>query len=213
MSEPKERILQVAQRLLVQHGYGGLRFADIADDLGITRASIHYHFGSKQALVELIVSSYLEDTLRRFEKIWTDPGLSYAQKVHGTAAYNYWRFKQYNDKPGGTRPWNFIDRLRGDANLINSDSARSALLVSLNAYVHGAIRLAQSRQELLDSAPVEDIAVQITSIIDCAGSITLQRGGYPVLESLYRAHLRTVIAAYGTDETRARDPAWAAIIQ
>jgi TetR/AcrR family transcriptional repressor of nem operon len=40
-------ILDVAERLAQTRGYNGLSYADIAAQLGVTKASLHYHFPSK----------------------------------------------------------------------------------------------------------------------------------------------------------------------
>ena len=44
------RILDVAERLAQTQGYNGFSYADIAAELGITKASLHYHFASKADL-------------------------------------------------------------------------------------------------------------------------------------------------------------------
>lgn len=41
------RILDVAERLLQVTGYNGFSYGDVAAELGITRAALHYHFNSK----------------------------------------------------------------------------------------------------------------------------------------------------------------------
>jgi AcrR family transcriptional regulator len=45
-----DRITEVAMRHFAEHGYGGARVEDIANELGIAKASIFRHFGSKQGL-------------------------------------------------------------------------------------------------------------------------------------------------------------------
>ena len=40
-------ILDVAERLAQTRGYNGFSYADIAAELGVTKASLHYHFPSK----------------------------------------------------------------------------------------------------------------------------------------------------------------------
>ena len=51
----RERIKQVAAELLIKHGYRGLSFRQISDLLNTTRANLHYHFGSKDGLVEEVL--------------------------------------------------------------------------------------------------------------------------------------------------------------
>ena len=46
----RERIRALALDLLIQFGYRGMSFGDLATALNTTRANIHYHFGSKTDL-------------------------------------------------------------------------------------------------------------------------------------------------------------------
>ena len=54
------RILDVGERLLQTRGYNGFSYADIAREIGITTASLHYHFASKAALGEALVGRYAD---------------------------------------------------------------------------------------------------------------------------------------------------------
>ena len=49
-ADTAERILDVAERLVQQRGFNGFSYADIAAELGITKAGLHYHFASKADL-------------------------------------------------------------------------------------------------------------------------------------------------------------------
>jgi len=55
-----ERILDVAERLVQMRGYNGFSYADIASELGITKASLHYHFSSKAELGRALIVRYAE---------------------------------------------------------------------------------------------------------------------------------------------------------
>ena len=55
-SAPK--ILDVAERLAQRRGFNGFSYADIASELGVTKASLHYHFASKADLGTAIVERY-----------------------------------------------------------------------------------------------------------------------------------------------------------
>jgi TetR/AcrR family transcriptional repressor of nem operon len=39
----KVRILDAAERMLQVRGYNGFSYGDVAEELGITRAALHYH--------------------------------------------------------------------------------------------------------------------------------------------------------------------------
>ena len=48
------RILDIAERMLQVRGYNGFSYGDVAEELGITRAALHYHFKSKAELASAI---------------------------------------------------------------------------------------------------------------------------------------------------------------
>jgi TetR/AcrR family transcriptional repressor of nem operon len=52
------RILDVAERLLQRRGFNGFSYADVARELGLTKASLHYHFAGKAELGEALVGRY-----------------------------------------------------------------------------------------------------------------------------------------------------------
>jgi TetR/AcrR family transcriptional regulator, transcriptional repressor for nem operon len=52
------RILDVAERLVQERGFNGFSYADIAGELGITKASLHYHFAGKADLGEALINRY-----------------------------------------------------------------------------------------------------------------------------------------------------------
>jgi TetR/AcrR family transcriptional repressor of nem operon len=52
------RILDVAERLAQTRGYNGFSYADIAGELGLTKASLHYHFAGKAELGEALIDRY-----------------------------------------------------------------------------------------------------------------------------------------------------------
>ena len=53
-----ERILDVAEGLVQTRGVNGMSYADISAALGITKASLHYHFPSKNDLVHALIDRY-----------------------------------------------------------------------------------------------------------------------------------------------------------
>ena len=46
----REAILEAAKRTAQAHGYSGLNFRELAAEVGIKGASIHYHFPTKADL-------------------------------------------------------------------------------------------------------------------------------------------------------------------
>lgn len=54
----KEQILEVATELVQTRGYSAFSYQDLSDRLGITKASIHYHFHSKEDLGRAMAERY-----------------------------------------------------------------------------------------------------------------------------------------------------------
>jgi TetR/AcrR family transcriptional regulator, transcriptional repressor for nem operon len=53
-----DRILDAAECLMQTRGYNGFSYADVAAEIGITKASLHHHFGTKAALGSAILARY-----------------------------------------------------------------------------------------------------------------------------------------------------------
>lgn len=58
--DPATAILDVAERLVQQRGFNGFSYADVAAELGVTKASLHYHFAGKAELGEALMRRYAE---------------------------------------------------------------------------------------------------------------------------------------------------------
>ena len=52
------RILDIAERLVQSRGFNGFSYADIAAELNVTKASLHYHFPGKAELGEALIVRY-----------------------------------------------------------------------------------------------------------------------------------------------------------
>jgi len=52
------RILDVAERLAQMRGFNGFSYADIAAEVEITKAALHYHFATKADLGEALIGRY-----------------------------------------------------------------------------------------------------------------------------------------------------------
>ena len=52
------RVLEVAERLVQVRGFNGFSYADIARELRIAKASLHYHFATKADLGEALIARY-----------------------------------------------------------------------------------------------------------------------------------------------------------
>jgi TetR/AcrR family transcriptional repressor of nem operon len=56
----RSRILDAGERLVQVRGFNGFSYADVAAELALTKASLHYHFPSKAELGEALIARYAE---------------------------------------------------------------------------------------------------------------------------------------------------------
>ena len=59
-SKTPVHVLDVAERLIQTRGFNGFSYADVAAEVGITKASLHYHFPTKADLGLSLVQRYQE---------------------------------------------------------------------------------------------------------------------------------------------------------
>ena len=64
-----KNILDVAQVMVRNRGYSAFSYADISKQVGIRKASIHYHFPSKDELVRALVERYREGMASKCARI------------------------------------------------------------------------------------------------------------------------------------------------
>jgi TetR/AcrR family transcriptional regulator, transcriptional repressor for nem operon len=57
-TDTRSAILDIAERLVQSRGFNGFSYADVASDLGITKAALHYHFPGKAELGEALIARY-----------------------------------------------------------------------------------------------------------------------------------------------------------
>jgi TetR/AcrR family transcriptional regulator, transcriptional repressor for nem operon len=82
-SPTSERILEVAEALVQVRGFNAFSYADVATQLGITKAGLHYHFPGKAELGEALVERYA----RRFSDALAAIDASGAPAPERLAAY------------------------------------------------------------------------------------------------------------------------------
>ena len=69
----RERIIEAANHLIYTQGYNRTSFADVAAAVGITKGNLHYHFRSKEELLDAVIAyrmnvitAHIEDWEREF---------------------------------------------------------------------------------------------------------------------------------------------------
>src|ERR1700744_899528 len=65
----REDILAAAKLVAQAHGYAGLNFRDLAEQVGIKAASVYYYFPSKADLAAAVAKRYWEDSAAYLESL------------------------------------------------------------------------------------------------------------------------------------------------
>jgi TetR/AcrR family transcriptional regulator len=63
----REKIFKVATKLFAKYGFAGTSMDDIADRVGIRKASLYHHFSSKQEIYEELIERVFSEVIRIFQ--------------------------------------------------------------------------------------------------------------------------------------------------
>ena len=200
----REQIRRLAQELYMRGGYEGFSFGDIATTLGITRANIHYHFGSKRQLMAEVIDGFVADALVRIERHWTSPGDGFAERLPTQCADLKGFHLHFNPEAGQRNVWSPVSRLRLDLPVLG-ELAIAALERVNKGYdkcLRQAVAEAISAGELMPSAPVDDIVRLLRTTIMSCGPSTQDHGSFVEVEALFATIGRTIAIAWGTPVLR-----------
>ena len=98
--ENERLILDAAERVFAEAGFGGATMQLIADMAGLPKANLHYYFPTKEALYRRVVQNIFE--------IWLDAASSFddaAGPVEGIGAYVEAKMEISRRHPHGSKVW------------------------------------------------------------------------------------------------------------
>lgn len=72
--ESRQAVLDAAIVTLARHGIQATSVQDIADAAGMSKGSVHYHFESKDELLERVLDACCERIERRITTVFDEPG-------------------------------------------------------------------------------------------------------------------------------------------
>jgi TetR/AcrR family transcriptional repressor of nem operon len=84
-TDTKEKLMEVARRMVQDRGYTSLSFRDLAEAVGVKSASVHYYFPTKGNLGAALARRYTED------------GALYLEGILKESKDEKARFKKYTD--------------------------------------------------------------------------------------------------------------------
>jgi AcrR family transcriptional regulator len=66
----RETLLMAAADLLAEHGFSGLRMADVAALAGVSRQTVYNEFGGKSALVDAVALRTVSEFIEGSDRVW-----------------------------------------------------------------------------------------------------------------------------------------------
>src|SRR4029078_8690246 len=81
LNEKQVQIMEAAERLFADKGFGGTSVRDIAESAGVNLAMISYYFGSKEKLMEAMFRYRGQHLTLQLQNILQNKELSPIQKV------------------------------------------------------------------------------------------------------------------------------------
>ncbi|WP_284325357.1 TetR/AcrR family transcriptional regulator [Cypionkella aquatica] len=96
----EQLILQAAEKVFAEAGFGGATMQLIADVAGLPKANLHYYFTTKEELYRKVVSNIFDIWLHAAESMDNAPG-----PVEGIGAYIDAKMEISRRHPDGSKVW------------------------------------------------------------------------------------------------------------
>jgi AcrR family transcriptional regulator len=68
------QIIEATIRVLARQGYANTSLMDIANEVGMSKGAVHYHFPTKEALMTHVLQTACDAVAERTRKAWTTGG-------------------------------------------------------------------------------------------------------------------------------------------
>ena len=98
--ESEKLILQAAEKVFAEAGFGGATMQLIADMAGLPKANLHYYFPTKESLYRQVVQNIFQDWLKAADIFDAAPG-----PVEGLGAYIDAKMEISRRHPAGSKVW------------------------------------------------------------------------------------------------------------
>jgi TetR/AcrR family transcriptional regulator len=122
-------ILQAAEKVFAEAGFGGATMQLIADMAGLPKANLHYYFATKEDLYRRVVQDIFEIWLHAADSMDQAPG-----PIEGIGAYIQAKMELSRRHPNGSKVWAFEVMHRAPV-------IQDYLETTLRAWTTGRVRL------------------------------------------------------------------------
>ena len=86
-SAAEERLLDAAERLLVDVGHAGVTTRRLAEEAGVNHGLVHYYFGSIENVLLRVLERFTERLIARQRALYADPELPFLEKWRTAMRY------------------------------------------------------------------------------------------------------------------------------
>jgi AcrR family transcriptional regulator len=181
-------------------------FSDIAEVLGITTTSIHYHFKNKVGLAKQALDEYAAGVEGEFRVIWTDTGTTLTRKMQASLDFNRRSYYRFNRPGEEGRVWSLLNRFANELDAFPPEfrSRISAFRTEIHACAKYGLDIAVSRGEYHSEVLRTDMSGMLARSFLYAGYIARDSGGFEAVEHNYRLVMDLLQRSYGTGGARGR---------
>jgi len=81
MSEARERILAVAMRLFLRHGFSTVTMDELASELGMSKKTLYQHFPNKEELLTQVLESGFASLTAELDEALEDERLDFGERL------------------------------------------------------------------------------------------------------------------------------------
>ncbi|MDX8356475.1 helix-turn-helix domain-containing protein [Sphingopyxis terrae] len=200
----REKIKAAATELITRRGYHAVTFREIAEAVQTTRANMHYHFGSKDQLIEEVMEDYAAETVAFYRATFTAGDLTLHQKMMKIKDFLEARYRRFNPDGLTSDPWSLAARLRSDWEAL-SPKMKATLrnfTTENETCTRIGVALAVSSGELRADTPQEEVSLLLGTNIVYAQNVTRDTRSFEGVTRLWEATLSVIAAAYGLTDSR-----------
>lgn len=201
MAQPalRKKIKLAAVDLITRRGYHAVTFREIAEAVTTTRANLHYHFGSKDRLIEEVLADYSAATTEFYRETFTTPKISLREKMRIIREFLKDRYDRFNPDGLTSGPWSLPARLRSDWEALSPKmkSLMRKFTAENDVSVRIGVALAVSSGELREGTPQEDVSLLLLNNILYAANVTRDMQSFDRLTELWEATQNAIEGAYG----------------
>lgn len=189
-------------------GYHAVTFREIAEAIETTRANLHYHFGSKDKLIEEVLADYVGLTGEFYRTTFTAPQTSLREKMRRIRDFLKARYNRFNPEGLTSHPWSLSARLRSDWEALSPQMRETMREFSSenDISVRIGIGLAINSGELRADTPQEDVALLLLNNILYAANVTRDTQSFDRVTALWEATMDAIEGAYGGREGEGTHP-------